>query len=75
MLVRDHEAALAAFEVASTAIVDHIKSGTSPTTEEIMAREVASLRLAAASLALSSIERRPAKQTEPEPPVSSALKK
>ena len=50
--VSDYEAALTALVTATAAIVDHIKKGTSPTTEEIRARELAYVRFAAASRAL-----------------------
>ena len=52
--VSDYEAALTALMAASTAIVDHIKNGTPPTTEEIRARELAYVWFAAASRALHS---------------------
>ncbi len=52
--VSDYDAALTALMAASTAIVDHIKKGTPPTTEEMRARELAYACFAAASRALHS---------------------
>ncbi len=53
-VVSDYEAALTALVTASTAIVNHLKKGTPPTTQEIRARERAYACFAAASRALHS---------------------
>lgn len=55
-LVREYEAAMAALEAASAALVAHIANNTSPQTAEIYARDFAGARLIAAASALRLAE-------------------